>query len=363
MLKLWILYASKKGGHRFPALALGNYLNSFFGERCYAKVINFLEFSRSAAFFDFLGRSGDLRLKSLWRFGYKNLRGKSNGFFITVYKGLIRQVMRSKKAYMMIAETAGWPDVIVSIQPEVNTAAGDIKKLFGVRYATIIIDLVLHNLWVNEDIDLYFAPNECVYTELKEKGIPDAKILLSGLPIRTGFSEVIKIKQEKIRMRLGLDKNKFFVLLMGGLLGQMIDFPLLVSELKRLKPELGIIVILGKNETLKKEIKKIAPDAYILGVVENMYEYMWASDVIISKPGSVTIAEVTSLGKPGIYITPKAGSLQETKFAELVIEKNAGLWVNSHKEVLTCVDKLMNDKEYYNLNPALRGFMLEVESN
>ncbi|RKZ22498.1 hypothetical protein DRQ16_02355 [bacterium] len=59
---------------------------------------------------------------------------------------------------------------------------------------------------------------------------------------------------------------------------------------------------------------------------------MWMSDVVVSKPGSVTMAESLSLGKPMVVITPLAGSMQEIRFAKFLEEKGAGIWIKRAEE-------------------------------
>jgi processive 1,2-diacylglycerol beta-glucosyltransferase len=78
-----------------------------------------------------------------------------------------------------------------------------------------------------------------------------------------------------------------------------------------------------------------------------MHELMWASDVVISKPGSVTMAEVLSLGKPLVVMNPLAGSAQELRFARFLEENEAGFWIKDAKELVPVLNRILGDRAVY----------------
>ena len=81
--------------------------------------------------------------------------------------------------------------------------------------------------------------------------------------------------------------------------------------------------------------------------VENMHELIWASDIVISKPGAVTMAEVMSLGKPMIAVNPLGGSAQELRAARFLQESGSGVWIESVGEIGAWVKELHGDKCMY----------------
>ncbi len=333
LMNVWVLIASRKGGHYYPALALHRYLS----KRGYnSHLINFLDESWIFALADSVGRWGDLNLKPLYRFGYRNLQKNSTGFkgLYRVFEGLM---LRVQNPLPKMVEKYGKPDVVLSIQPEMNVIAHAFKKVAD-RFFTAIIDLLPHGLWVSPSVDMYFAPNEEVSESLPRYGVRRERVALTGLPIREEFSKVVKRKKEEVRRELGLPKEGTTVLIMAGLLGKMIDFEKVLREIRELN--LFAVVIFGKNERLVERYANL-PNVKALGVVENVYDYMWASDILISKPGSVTIAEITALGKPSVLITPRAGSLQEHRFANLVQRKGAGVWVKDEGDVVRGIKEVM----------------------
>ena len=112
-----------------------------------------------------------------------------------------------------------------------------------------------------------------------------------------------------------------------------------------------ILAVFGKNDVDKKRAQALKASyewpMHLFGTVSNMDELMWASDVVISKPGSVTIAEALSLGKPMIVMNPLAGSAQELRFAGFLEENGAGLWTSSVQELGSALRRMTdNGREY-----------------
>ena len=59
-----------------------------------------------------------------------------------------------------------------------------------------------------------------------------------------------------------------------------------------------------------------------VGFVDNINEFMNASDVLISKAGGLTSAEAMAMGIPMIIVDPIPG--QESRNAEMIVEHRAG---------------------------------------
>ena len=354
MKNLWVVYSSRKGGHKYPTLSIVNYLKKYHNDKFDTVGINFLDYSPLASFFDSIGRFSDLKLKKMMKVGYSNLRANKKRM-LSPYGGAIRLIFKLGGLRRNLLRSFGKPDIILSIQPEVNTMASYLKEWFGVPIYSAIIDLVAHGLWVNKDIDGYFIPHADMKEELMNYGVEEENIVITGLPIREGFRNATKRDKVPLRKELGIDTDLPTVLMLGGLLGKMVDFIKVIESLSRVKVPHQLIGIFGKNDIDREKAEKMdyPYKLYPKGQIENVYDWMWASDIVITKPGSVTIAEITSLGKPIIVITPLAGSLQETKFAELLQRKGIGKWVQTADEVGQCAENLLS-------NPKL---MEEVSKN
>ena len=74
MKNLWVVYSSRKGGHKYPTQSIVDYLKKYHKDKFDTVGINFLDYSLLASFFDSIGRFSDLRFKRMMKFGYSNLR-------------------------------------------------------------------------------------------------------------------------------------------------------------------------------------------------------------------------------------------------------------------------------------------------
>ncbi|MCS7258699.1 MAG: glycosyltransferase [candidate division WOR-3 bacterium] len=345
---LWLLYASHKGGHTYPTRALLNHLQIYYSDYFDSYAINILDYTYLVSFFETIGRYGDLKFRKLWRAGYKNLQ-RENKLFLDVWKRIEKFIFYLDNVPNKLLKKYPSPDLIISFQPELNAVADFFKKYFFVPWHTVIIDLNLHGLWVNNAVDFYYVYNNEMRENLIRKGFKPEQIIISGIPLREQFLAVTAKPQIETRKKLSLYQELPTILIMAGLLGTMVDFTKVIAQIVDLNKACQLLVVCGKNIRAQKEIldykSKLKIPIYVYGTVDLIAPLMWSSDFIISKPGSVTIAEALALGKPMIVVTPKAGSLQEFYFAELLEKENTGRWANTDEEILRLVEEFLTNPE------------------
>lgn len=146
---------------------------------------------------------------------------------------------------------------------------------------------------------------------------PD-QIVQYGLPIRKGFWSTESLPADKapkqankpkpeLRSQLGLDTDLATVLVVGGGdgMGGIVNIATkLGQELGSLSstPEYQMVVVCGNNEAAKQELSSInfgaGVEVSIQGFVNNMDEWMKASDALVTKAGPGTIAEASICGLP-----------------------------------------------------------------
>lgn len=116
---------------------------------------------------------------------------------------------------------------------------------------------------------MYLASDPIKNIAQARGGVPDDKIVMSGLPIRHDFAKQAdamgdrttlegKAHQTKIREELGIDTNKRMVLVMGGgegvgSLSDIVDE--LYAKLRTQGVDATICVICGRNEKLKTDLE------------------------------------------------------------------------------------------------------------
>lgn len=347
---IWILYCSRKGGHTYPVKALDSYISENYDSNFSTKVINLLDILPIASLIEKLGRYGDLKFRRAWRYGYKNLQAE-NPVFLEIWRWLQGLLFNLDSLHSKLSTLASKPDLIVSIQPEVNALSPFFKKWYGVPIHTIIIDLAFHGLWLDKLIDHYYVFNSILSNDLQQRGINRSQITVSGVPLRPSFSNIVKINPKAIREKLGISEELPTILLLGGLLGAMVDFDQVIRSIIELDLPLQLLVIYGKNEKSREKFSKMQQNSktviYPYGVVSNMDEMIRAADLVVSKPGSVTIAESLALNKPMLVILPEAGSFQEFRFAQFLQENGAGRWIEKPQAAGPVIKEILFTSSLY----------------
>ena len=238
------------------------------------------------------------------------------------------------------------PDAVICTQAFPCGMCADYKKAYSseMPLVAVLTDYVPHSYWVYDEIDYYITPSEEVSARLEKKGVPHEKIKSFGIPFDPKFNE--PIYKDKVIHELKLDPRLPTILIMGG--GQGLGpIKTIVKSLEELYQNVQEIVVTGTNKklynSLKRKIKKYKKKIHIHGYVNNIHELMAVSDLIITKPGGVTTAEVLAQGLPMIIIKPIPG--QEEKNTEYLTEKGAAIKVDNPRDIHRVVEKLLFNPE------------------
>ena len=140
--------------------------------------------------------------------------------------------------------------------------------------------------------------------ESSKKRFKKGEVAVTGVPIRSG---ILENQTEVDNNPFGLDSQKKTLLIMGGSQGaQTINKVMLQSipKLQTLVPSLQIIHLTGKHGY--QEAKEVYNGTGINSFVSEFYNDIGAayklSDLVISRSGANTIAEITAVGIPAILI-------------------------------------------------------------
>jgi UDP-N-acetylglucosamine--N-acetylmuramyl-(pentapeptide) pyrophosphoryl-undecaprenol N-acetylglucosamine transferase len=132
------------------------------------------------------------------------------------------------------------------------------------------------------------------------------KTLLTGNPVREAFKKVDKAKSKK---NLGIE-DKFLVLSFGGSGGakRLNETMMLVMNTYRHHPGIKIIHVTGKAhyerymKLLEQNECKPCQNLTIVPYLFDMPAYVAAADLVISRAGATTIAELVAVSAPSILI-------------------------------------------------------------
>jgi 1,2-diacylglycerol 3-beta-galactosyltransferase len=200
--------------------------------------------------------------------------------------------------------------------------------------------------WADPRADRIIVPSEEARRDLTRFGVPESKLSYVGFgyPVRQDFLHAPP--RTRARTHLGLE-DRFTCLVSSGGEGVGRNQRELVGALMSSDVPLQVVVIAGRNEGLKKELRTLATGKNVLkieGYVEDMATYLAASDVFVGKAGPASVYEAIVVGRPAL-VTGYAG-LNEVGVARLVEERGLGHYVRTPKELLEEVRR-------YALEPAL----------
>ncbi|WP_243289967.1 undecaprenyldiphospho-muramoylpentapeptide beta-N-acetylglucosaminyltransferase [Bacillus sp. FJAT-47783] len=186
-----------------------------------------------------------------------------------------------------------------------------------------------------------------------KKYFPEHKVILTGNP---RASEVVGKDPEKGRASLALQAGKRSVLLFGGSRGARPINDAVLGALKTFsKKDYQIIYVTGEvhYDSVMEKAKdaNIGENVIIKPFIHNMPEVLAAVDLVVSRAGATTLAEITALGLPSIlipspYVTANhqemnARSLSDYHAAVLLLENEL-----TSESLIKHIDQiLLNDRE------------------
>ena len=180
-----------------------------------------------------------------------------------------------------------------------------------------ITDYDLHNMWLVPGMAGYFAATDEVAFRLQARGIPAAQIHVTGIPVMPGFAEAPP-------MMPGLDPTRPVLLMVSGGAG-VGDLPSMVERVLALGGAFQVIAVAGRNAVAKTALDALAlrhaGRLVAIGFTNEMHTLMAAADLVVTKPGGLTVSECQALGKPMLLISPIPG--QEEHNAGFLMEAGA----------------------------------------
>lgn len=317
-MKIFIVHVSAGAGHFKAAEAVYRHLK-LKAEDLDLRLIDVLEdvhplFKKIYTFgYTFLVRYASW----FWRFLFystsiKFLEGKTK----FLHDRLNRQVVKSFTA-TLIKEN---PDFIISthfLPSSISANLRDQGKITS-QVISIITDFGVHPFWVTKGTDLYIVATEFTKQQLAQKGVGLNAIKVLGIPVDDKF---LKLHEKALLCKkLGIKEGLFTVLIVTGSFG----IGPIEKIVDALCDEAQILVVCARNKNLLKKLKgKDYPAVKIFGFIDNIDELMAVSDVIITKPGGLTISEILTMELAPIFIAAIPG--QETENAAILEKYGIGL--------------------------------------
>jgi len=195
--------------------------------------------------------------------------------------------------------------------------------------------------WIHPEVDLFLTTHLGLASELVAAGAPSEKVVTTGQPLDRAFTSLPD--RDATRAKLGIPQDTLQILALFGGAG-FGNAERLLREVSRVKYRHELVMITGRNQRLERRLRKLCaplPGVRVLGWVDNMHEWMVASDLLISKPGGETLTEGFACGLPMLAFDPLPGNEERT--CQWIEKWQAGIWIKKPEELAPTIEALLED--------------------
>ncbi len=304
------------GGHIYPALAIADAVREL---EPHAEIL-------------FVGAKGKMEMEKVPRAGYRiegltiagiqrRLTWKNLLIPFRLVASLVQsfQILRKFKPDLAVGvggyasgpalRVASWLGIPVVLQ-EQNSYAGVTNRLLARSAALICV------AWPG--MDRYF---------------PGANIVLTGNPLRAGFTRP-EYNAQDARLKLGMDQDARTILVMGGSLGaRALNEAVQAGALwLEAHPDHQILWQCGQGHFDTCQVSEVAklPQVFLRPFLDEMELAYAAADLIVARAGALTISELCLIGKPAILVpSPYVAEDHQTKNAKALVDAGAAILIHN----------------------------------
>ncbi|MBU2600173.1 undecaprenyldiphospho-muramoylpentapeptide beta-N-acetylglucosaminyltransferase [bacterium] len=204
------------------------------------------------------------------------------------------------------------------------------------------IPIIIHEqnlkLGMTNKILAYLAKKVCLAYPSNSR-LPKKKVVVTGNPIRSNllFSREKEQVLEKLKS-FNLKEGKFTILVFGGSQGskainEVVVQVLLSSEFNNYPFQMILVTGINNFEQIKKEVEIVKDKVALLPYIFDMGPAYLVADVVISRAGASTLAEITLNGRPAILIPYPYSAYQHQKENAFYLKENGAAEVILEEEL------------------------------
>lgn len=215
------------------------------------------------------------------------------------------------------------PDVIVSTHYLPTQLIGEYKRHFHLpaKLVAVLTDYNVHAYLLQDNVDVYILPDRRLSVQFRKLGFKN-RILALGIPTDPCLKK--KIDVEKTKKELGLYPAMKTVIIMCSNY-RLALLLRIFRALNRVREPFQVIATTGRSTGILKAVCRIRKNyrfpVLAIGLSDRIYDLMKVSDLVITKPGGLTVAEVLICGVPMVLLNPIPG--QEEKNADMLARAGA----------------------------------------
>jgi UDP-N-acetylglucosamine--N-acetylmuramyl-(pentapeptide) pyrophosphoryl-undecaprenol N-acetylglucosamine transferase len=265
--------------------------------------------------------------------------------------------------------------ILLSFKPDIVVGFGSLVSVPMVMLAWLLrIKTLIHEQNVipgranrflarfNDKIAVSFAETEGYLKKYKRK------VVLTGNPIRR---ELLQIDKNKALNFFGFSNNKFTILIVGGSLGSHrinLGFLETISRISD-KFRLQVIHLTGPHDydLLKRSYKDLNIQVQLFKFFDSMQYAYSAADLIISRAGASTVAEIISFRLPAIIIPYPFAYRHQLTNAKVLENKGCAIIIKDNDLngdiLMKNIENLINNPEKLKKMRSCYAGFLKMDTN
>lgn len=212
----------------------------------------------------------------------------------------------------------------------------------------VTTDFVPHRSCVSRTPDHYFTATEEWAAYLETHGVSADTVSATGIPIHPKF--VQSRDRDRCLKSLGLTGDRPVLVFLAGGIGSFPVSMYLAEKVFRavlaIEMPLDIVVVTGHCQTLQQQFGKISvPPKHrvkLLGFTDRMDELLSVAEVVVSKPGGITSAEVLARGAAMVIVYPLHGG-PEMRNGDFLLENGAAIKIHNPATLPYKIAQLLGD--------------------
>ena len=282
-----IIAGGGTGGHLFPGLAIAE------------------EFKRRDEKNEvvFVGTEHGIEAKIIPREGYPIRFVRSEGIVgrssLKKVKGTVKLALAALDARRILKAIT--PDIVIGVG---GYCSGAIVLIAGLASIPTMIHEQNSVPGLTNKLLGKIVKRVCVTYHESITSFPMGKTFFTGNPIR---AKILKGDRDAACRLFSLEKDMFTVFIFGGSSGArsinrtMVDA---LNHLTDLKDKIQFLQQTGERdyENIREAYRKAGVKGTVAPFIYQMAEAYAVADVVVSRAGATTLAEITALGKPAVLI-------------------------------------------------------------
>ncbi|OOQ58034.1 undecaprenyldiphospho-muramoylpentapeptide beta-N-acetylglucosaminyltransferase [Mucilaginibacter pedocola] len=330
-----IISGGGTGGHIFPAIAIANALKKLNPD---TEIL-------------FVGAKGRMEMEKVPAAGYEiiglDIQGIQRKSILKNLMFPVKLLGSVRKAVQIIKDFK--PDACVGVG---GYASGPLLYAAGVMKVPTLIQEQNSYAGITNKILGKKAKKICVAFDGMDKFFPKERIIKTGNPIRKESVDIVGKHMQALEL-YKLSSRKKTILVTGGSLGAgTLNKSMLAGLDKLIAADVQVVWQTGKfyyKSILAQLGDNIHPNICVVEFLNRMDLAFAAADVIISRAGAGTIAELCVVKKPVILVpSPNVAEDHQTKNALALVTEGAAVLVADRNAEAQLVDKaleLLSDKD------------------